>query len=366
MAEKRTAYTSTLICTVGTSLLSNLRRAERDPDRANPIKLVKELQALDQSEKLLGAEINSNHSIMAQGRLSEPEKLFLCVSETADGLLSGRLLERFYAAQFAQTQAITIEGLQTEDPRRFRDHGLRNLVRTIADIVRQERARGREPLINATGGFKAQISFAGLVGQVLEVPVFYQFESFRDVIELPPLPISFSFDYWLDHFEQLNALSQDLVPEAEVRPGLEEVLLLREEGLCCLSSLGELFHRGYLERFRRNKANLLPPPAAASGTERKIGDQIKDKHHGRHKGLDLYLERLLREANYITQISTIFYDRALPKQNRFFVSSKCEANQIEGWYSEGKELTKFICTTTARSAGERQAAIVDLTERFIT
>jgi len=350
---------TTLICTVGTSLLSNLR--QKGLNATNEIALVKELKKLNPADKLLGAEINSNHSILQKGDL-EPEKLFLCVSDTPDGEITGRILKRYYDDRFEQVRVVKIVGLQPEDPKRFRNHGLRNLVKEIADIVKREREHGSHVIINATGGFKAQISFAGLIGQLLEIPVFYMFENFSEVIELPPLPVSFSFDFWLCHVEILERLSKDLIPEREVPPDLNEVLLLREEGLCCLSSLGELFHQGYKERFRRQRAQLLPTDSGLRPEQKAI--KYEDGNEGRHVGLADYL-RGIAQIGYVTRIRTYYFHPGLPERRRFLISPKCAANEIEGWYSDGKATTKFIVTTTAQTDSERQAVLADLTEGIL-
>jgi len=67
--------------------------------------------------------------------------------------------------------------------------GLRSLVATLISLIRKERAGGREVLVNATGGFKAEIAYATLVGLLFDVPVYYIHEAFQDIIEMPPTPI---------------------------------------------------------------------------------------------------------------------------------------------------------------------------------
>lgn len=347
-----------LICTVGTSLLSNLRAKSQDV--SNEIALVSQLKKLDPTDKLLGAEINSIHSIL-QKRYLDPRKLFLCVSDTTDGEITGSILQRYSRDLFQEVEVVKIIGLQAEDPKRFRNYGLRYLVRVISDIVKRARDQGQDVIINATGGFKAQISFAGLIGQLLNVPVYYMFETFQEVIELPPLPVSFSFDFWLRHFDALERLSRDLVPENEVPQDLDEILLLREEGLCCLSSLGELFHQGYKERFRRQRVQLLPPHCGLHPDQKKI--VFEDNNPHRHPGLAEYLRQLLQRG-YITGARTYYFNPDLPERLRFFISPRCRANEIEGWYSDGNRTTKFILITTAQTELERQAVIVALMEEI--
>nr|BAL52682.1 CRISPR-associated protein APE2256 family [uncultured prokaryote] len=348
-----------LICTVGTSLITSLRA--KGQDVRNPIAVAKELKKLPPSDKALGAEINSNHSIVQKGYL-DPRKLYLCVSDTPEGEATGSILQHYYRDLFLAVEVVKIVGLQAEDPKRFRNHGLRSLVRAISDIVKGARHHGQSVIINATGGFKAQISFAGLIGQVLEIPVFYMFETFAEVIELPPLPVSFNFDFWLRHFATLEQLSRDFLPDHDVPSDIHEVLLLREEGLCCLSSLGELFHQGYKERFHQQRMQLIPPDCTLRPDQKNV--TFEDKNPHRHPGLSEYLQKLLQRG-YITGARTYYFNPDLPERLRFFVSSRCQPHEIEGWYSDGKRTTKFILATTARTELERHAAVVDLTEEML-
>ena len=98
-----------------------------------------------------------------------------------------------------------VNNLQSNDPRAFQQ-GLRNLVRKIAGLYRIHKSEGEQVLLNATGGYKAQISFAGLIGQVFGIPVFCQFEAFPRAIKLPPLPVSFDLDDWLAYRHVFDAL----------------------------------------------------------------------------------------------------------------------------------------------------------------
>ncbi len=132
--------------------------------------------------------------------------------------------------------------------------GLRSLVATLVEIIRKEREAGREVLVNATGGFKAEIAYATLVGLLFDVPVYYIHEAFKEIIELPPTPISWDFsliDTYVDFFDWISA---DLRPTPEVdrrlRPLPDEIrlLLVEEEGYTMLSPTGEAFYEAYLAR----------------------------------------------------------------------------------------------------------------------
>jgi putative CRISPR-associated protein (TIGR02619 family) len=218
----------TLICTAGTSLKSNL---ERNPDRQVWLDLYRQdklknlaraMTALPPDHRLLGAEINSIDSIIKRGLLHERIHLHLLVSDTPDGKSIGRLLSHYYQdnhnpCRFQRVAWQPLIGLTDENPHRFQTEGLRHLVTAIAAIARE---RGpAQVLINATGGYKAQISFAGLIGQALEIPVCYLFERFSEVITLPPQPVSLDLGFWLEHAPFFYHLAQD---QGEANPALAD------------------------------------------------------------------------------------------------------------------------------------------------
>jgi CRISPR/Cas system-associated protein Csm6 len=96
-----------------------------------------------------------------------------------------------------------IDELQDERPQDFKTHGLRNLVRKIGDYV-QRFGGSQYVTIDATGGYKAQIAIAVLMGQALDIPVFYKHERFPEIIDFPPLPISFDYDILAENADLLT------------------------------------------------------------------------------------------------------------------------------------------------------------------
>jgi hypothetical protein len=89
-----------LISTVVTSLKGNLLRANDEKisgfmAKKNVKALSLALAALEPEDRMCGAEINSITSIVKNGLLDECECLYLLVSETVDGILSGDILEAY-------------------------------------------------------------------------------------------------------------------------------------------------------------------------------------------------------------------------------------------------------------------------------
>jgi putative CRISPR-associated protein (TIGR02619 family) len=213
-----------LICTVGTSLINNISR-ESDSTLykylkdQNPKGLSLELGKIPPDNHICGAEINSIHSIIHSGYLNRQTSLKLLVSDTDEGRFTGDILSFYYKNnknpdKFNNADFKVVEGLSDVDVVRFKNHGLRNLVRLIGRVVKTYDSQ--RILINATGGYKAQISFAGMIGQALEIPVCYMFEKFSEVIQLPPQPISLDLSFWLENVDTFFELDDGITLKEEL------------------------------------------------------------------------------------------------------------------------------------------------------
>jgi len=364
---------NTLICTVGTSLLGNLKQTENPNlfshlERRNPKDLSLCLLNLDSEDRICGAEINSNTSILKKGLISERLFLYFLISETEDGQFLGGALTKYYLSndnpwRFEHVECRILEGLTDASPERFRTEGLRNLVRAIANIVQHHSSE--YILINSTGGYKAQISFAGMIGQALEIPVCYLFERFSEVIILPPQPISLDLNFWLEHvntFFALEAKGIEFDPcETDQRfASLVDVIEVNGRKLAMLSAVGQLFHETFRYRFQQQRGRLLPTDSGLEPALKTI--RYEDSNKGKHRGLVTCLERL-RDVPYVIRIYTHYFNPDLSIQNYFRPSAKGGAFQIEGGYSDGKATTKFDIVTTSKTNSQRDAVLAVLNER---
>jgi len=230
----------TIIATVGTSLLSNAERAGKQNDLQTYLRFTEPEKA--------SAETNSLRHLLHEG-----DRIVFLHSQTEEGKRAAEALATFYKNSGYPTELREVADLQYRESR-FKMRGLRSLVSTLVEIIRRERDAGREVCVNATGGFKAEIAYATLVGLLFDVPVYYIHEAFREIIELPPTPISWDFsliDTYVDFFEWISA---DLRPSKEVDRRLSplpdeiRLLLVEEEGYTMLSPTGEAFYEAYRAR----------------------------------------------------------------------------------------------------------------------
>lgn len=369
---------TTVISTVGTSLffpnLSTLKTADPDPvrsrlaaaySRKDWAAVATELALFAPQERLCGAEINSLVSLCDKQHVAPEANLFFCHSDTDDGRAIGEVLQTYYRqAGHPVVELRPIADLQDADPRRFRTRGLRNLAKEICAIIRDFGAANCA--INATGGYKAQIAIAVMMGQALHVPVFYKHERFDEIIAFPPMPVSLDFDVWLKAGGMLFDLAtanDDLVAEDEYSGDwderfecLVERVLIDGVAFLELSPTGQIFHETFRERFRSVRDQMLPP-AAMLGQKRQ--PRWEDSGHMRsHPEILATMRRITDEIPQVLHCATFYFNPDLPARAGFRLGK----DGLEGIISNGSFTAKFRVETTAQTLGQTAAMLAVLNE----
>ncbi|RMF43858.1 MAG: putative CRISPR-associated protein [Deltaproteobacteria bacterium] len=312
----------TLLCTVGTSLLDgNLRRlTETTPkrpdnwevlrhatDERNWPRVAAELLRVPPDARVCGAEINTIEHIRRRKDVDLQRIVFL-VSDTEAGRDTGEVLRRYFEARedlaLEAVEVAVIEALQDERPWDFKQHGLRNLVRKMGRYIREY---GQDYLaIDATGGYKAQIAIAALVGQALGVPVFYKHERFGSLIDFPPMPVAFDYALLGEHAGLLAALEKGVtLTEAETGPiPLRLRVLLTDvcvdgQTLYELSPIGQIFVESYRARH--------PKPVTLPSAQDRRPPRFRDDHYP--AGFKEFVEKVWRENEWIVSAHSRPYDK---------------------------------------------------------
>lgn len=368
-----------LLCTLGTSLFRpNLDRLKSEaqqgtlrPDqvalaeaytRGDWPAVARALTAIPATERICGAEINSVASMIQHGYTPPDCGLLLFHSATPDGRHVASILEQYYKAQgHSPVEPIEVPDLQDEDPKRFRTHGLRNLVRKMCGAIRQRSAAACA--INATGGYKAQIAVAVLLGQALGVPVFYKHELFSEIIAFPPLPVALDYEVWMQASGMLFDLdaAHDLTPSRMYADDWDEKyesLVERVEIEGCeyleLSPTGQIFHETFRERFRCSRDQILPPPALQKRPPRLE----QSGWPGEHPEVRRYLTQVTEAVPQVAHCATTYYNPDLAERTRF----RLRGAGLEGIFSDGRYCVKFNVETTAQTAGQRAAMVARLNQ----
>ena len=366
----------TLLCTVGTSLFyPNLSALAREP-QADPVRaalarayanqdwpeVAAQLRQRPPTERLCGAEINSVTDLLSHGHI-ETGRLHLLFSDTADGEHIAAVLDAYFTADGWRVQTHRVEGLSDRDPKAFRTRGLRNLAKLFGERVRE--AGADYCAINATGGYKAQIAIAVLMGQALGIPVYYKHERFDAIIPFPPMPVALDFALWLRASGLFMALAKPdaCEPWERFRDDWDErfePLVNREkidgQDYLELSATGQIFHETFRSRFQQHKATGLP--RAATATEKQKPNLGSHGYEQARGPILRFLQKLTDERPYVVQCYSTYWNPALSEANRFRLSG----GEVQGIYSNGSWCVKFRVLTTAGEQDDLGVVVADLNE----
>lgn len=171
-----------IVTTSGTSLLTSW-------DRMVEVKgTIPDASALltDLRDKSLNcAEIASLSKLELD---KQHDYLYFLTSDTGPGLVCATAIADYWIGQgHLYTEVVPIKGLNKNE-HDFQTRGLPNLLEKLMEI--KEKLAGSRMIINATGGFKAQTSYATFFGIMMGAEVVYLHEDFKSLLEFPPKPVS--------------------------------------------------------------------------------------------------------------------------------------------------------------------------------
>jgi putative CRISPR-associated protein (TIGR02619 family) len=283
-----------LICTVGTSLLTNRdQRPWGGWPRQTPLP---DPEAVDSwlagaDPVAASAETNTLHAV----GLDQTDQVVLLHSDTPEGHFCSERLRAYLQAgrcRAAATRRLSALGYHSAS---FAQRGLKSLVAETAAGITQARRGGLEPVLCATGGFKAEIAFANLLGALLDVEVYYIHEQFREVVRLPRLPLAWDADFvnrHRDFFEWVDAeprpsiaVENRLKGRPELRPLVED----GADGCTYLNAAGNLLFTAAREKLARGPAATWPEAVAMPPSEK---DGLSGVEHHRPRGWERFVQRL--------------------------------------------------------------------------
>ena len=353
-----------LLCTVGISLKRHLQKrfskelAEFTP--ADWEEAARHIKRLEPQERSSGAEINSIDALLAEEFVAARPEIHFFHSDTDEGRAIGGLLKRVYELRGWRDNGVQmheIAGLRDDDPKLFRTRGLRNLVRQLCDRIRQYGPSACA--INATGGYKAQIAIAVMIGQALGVPVYYKHEHFiqQTIIGFPPLPIALDEALWrnnlgifetlhqADDFVSINQFAEEWDEKLE---SLVEREIQEGETFLNLSSAGLIMHENFRDRIDLGKVEALKPARRQEAP--RIGS---DHFSAKQDEIRNYLWGVIRGNPFVRTCRSFYTNPDRPQKNDFRLSR----GQVMGIYSDGSFSAKFWVETTAASDEQKWLAV---------
>lgn len=297
-----------IICTVGTSLLTNRDdrpwagwRSQTGTPAPTATDIASWIATVDPS--VPGAETNTLHAL----GIHETDFLALLHSDTPEGLLCAEALSSFYTPR---CRAVTLEKIgKLGYGAEVFTAGLKALVDIALRLVRDGRAAGREPVFCATGGFKAEIAFLNLLGALLEIEVVYIHEQHRKLVRLPRLPLTWDAEIVSRHEKFFRWIDAEPRPSGEVeswlssRPELRSLVEDDGEGHTLLTAAGDLLFKAASERLSLGPRATWPHAHAAPPAQK---NRVSTIEHHRPSGWAKFVDHLCQ----IDCVKTVRYDTA--------------------------------------------------------
>lgn len=191
-------------------------------------------------------------------------------SDTITGRICANVLSKYFEKNKISNQLVKTLGLDFK-PYRFMVDGLNSLVNNLVKIAKEYKERG-DVVFCVTGGYKAELALANLVGLLYKVKVYYLHELFKDTVVIPPLPLVVDSKFWQYNKEFLEWIRDEPRTKEEIerefgKLSRELIFLLEEKDKrFCLSPVGQLI----IEYFRDRQTAKTEP--ASDFKIKTVGD----------------------------------------------------------------------------------------------
>lgn len=348
----------TIITTTGISLLSN---TARDLKKKNSEVTNAELRL--HFTKVGASEASAETNSLL--KIAKPDdQVVLLYTATPEGELCMKEVHHYLKNQGwsnVRTRQLPLEKNESQ----FERHGLRELVNILVEEINQAQSKQQEVIINATGGFKAEISYTTMVGMVFQVPVKYIYQDFQQPITFPALPITWNIDLMLEYdhfFAWIDAEPRQQV-EVEQRlrgiPDNDSILQLLlppdEEDYVYLSPAGEILWKRVNQQ-RELAETISEPPASDIPESEKISSSLKGVKHHFPDGTKAFAEKLAKIPAVEEIISGNFENTTLRRVKRIF-----DDGSILILWADNTKAVRLTIRTTARG----QAQTLKVSDTYI-
>ena len=347
----------TILTTTGTSLLTNAaRELKKRPNQVSDQELTQYFKQFGASEA--SAETNSLLKIV-----TPEDEVVLLYTTTPEGDRCAKQVQKYLNNEGWKNLRLRQLPLEQNEAQ-FERHGLRELVDILIDEINQAQRQQKEVIINATGGFKAEIAYTTMVGMIFQIPVKYIYQGFQQPITFPALPVTWNIDLllayedfftWLDECQKEEAVENRLqaIPE---RNQLQAFLLPPDaEGYVFLSPAGEILWKRLKQQ--QDLADFVDdPPISTVPISQKISSSLREKKHHPIQGT-LELAEKLAELDYVEEIIGGFWENTTNRR----IKGITEDGLVRLLWADNTKATNLTIRTTARG----QAQTLRVRDRYI-
>lgn len=206
------------------------------------------------------AELNALETWLTQHPQAERVEHIIVATATWMGQQTAQAVAGYLQARGQVATVQVMQDLQTADVASMQ-LGLSDVVVWADQTLPGYRASGYQIAFNLTGGFKGISGFFQLVGMLYADEVFFLFESSKEVMSIPRLPLAMQAGEAVRaHVQALRRLARGLPVEAALLGGVPDAWWMRVDDQVAFSALGQLVWNQVRQDVYA--AGLLPPPSS--------------------------------------------------------------------------------------------------------
>ncbi|NJR62226.1 MAG: putative CRISPR-associated protein [Cyanobacteria bacterium CRU_2_1] len=341
----------TIITTTGTSLLAN---ASRELKKKSAEVTNDELRHFFEQVGVEAACAETN-SLLKVAKAED--EIVLLYTKTSEGKRCCQQVEQYLTSKGwkrVRSRQLVLE--QKEE--QFERYGLRHLVDTLVEEIEQAQRRKQDVVINATGGFKAEIAYTTMVGMIFQVPVKYIYQGFQQPITFPSLPIAWNTDLLLAYNLFFDWIDTEPRPYEEVEEWLKSIaeadrthvrqflLPPDSENNVFLSPAGDILWKWLQHQY--TLAELANDPDDSQiPIAKKLSSSLKDEKHHFPKGTKKIVEKIAEISAVEEIIGGHFENTTLTR-----IKGIDESGVIRVLWADSEKATNLMIRTTARGKAQ--------------
>ncbi len=189
------------IINVGTNILTNYQREKKIYDFPSPSdnafweKKLNDSNFLNEIYSFIkldphknSAELNSFLRLYEKNKDKE-HYIYLIGTNTPSNHICVNLIKRFFedtGHRLTTPKEVEVYFHESEKQKEFIED-ISKLIDQLISVARKKKAEGYEVVFNPTGGMKAHVIACALAGFLTDSKVYYIYEDFKDIVELPPV-----------------------------------------------------------------------------------------------------------------------------------------------------------------------------------
>ena len=314
---------------------------------------------LQSTEKIQNA-LNSNITVhlLASDTIASRLAAEILSGNVANGILNDNVSVNFDAN--SEGKPDIIRGLQVEKRKKFLRKGMSTLIRRIDQIYSTLTGSVQSLAINITGGYGATLPYLTIYAQLKRVPLYYNFEKSKELIDIPPSPMSIDWDVIGTHFEVLQkiedakAINNWKKFEKEHYEAVIElasfIMVDHNDNSAYLSPLGEVFWDECLKR--KHQVSFPDPVTTVPDDIEKIKNGISGEEHHRPNSWKRFVSRLCENA----YVKYVRYDSRVHGGQKVKILDDGKSGHIGVQYTNGGNILPLRVETTAQ--GKAQTELV--------